>query len=58
MEPIKSVDDMSLAEAAAMNAQLAAVRAQVLSDQAAGAKRDDEALKVEQDWYRRNGGKK
>lgn len=57
MEPTKSVDDMTLLEAAALNAQLAATRAQILADQASDAKRDDEALKIERDWYERNAKK-
>lgn len=39
-------------------AELAAVRAQILADQASGAKRDDDAIKAEQDWHRENGSKK
>ena len=58
MQSVKPVDDMTPAEAAALNAQLAAVRTQILEAQRTNAGRDEKALETEREWYRQNSGKK
>lgn len=42
----------------ARNARRAAIREQILADQATNAKRDKKALRAEEKWYRENGGRK
>lgn len=39
-------------------ARRAATRERILNDQATNAKRDEEALEREREWYRKNGSKK
>lgn len=49
---------MSSQEEAEREARRKAIREQIQSDQQTGAKRDDKALKREQEWYRDQAARK